>query len=180
MRCRQRSNDNAPRTNCRRASCGFPCGAPKSQTLLRTCASIAESSERLADEATTILGKCLPPRGTADQRPAWFSDTCRAAKQCRSPQSPRWLATTAIPMVIVITGISNPLLDQSTRRLEQDLRLQENRKWRLFRNPKPADRQSIADVLADWRDERLPEHRRKTVLITVLKKPRTSQPQPRS
>jgi len=41
----------------------------------------------------------------------------------------------SFPMVIVVTGISTPLLDQSTRRLEQDLRLQENRKWRLFRNP---------------------------------------------
>ncbi len=73
------------------------------------------------------------------------------------------------PMVIVITGVSNPLLDQSTQRLEQDLRLQNNRKWRLFRNPKPEDRQSISDVLADWRNDRLPDRRRKTVLITVLK-----------
>jgi hypothetical protein len=73
------------------------------------------------------------------------------------------------PVVIVITGISNPLLAQSTRRLEQDLRLQDNRKWRLFRNPKVEDRQSIADVLAAWRDPRLADHRRKTVLITVLK-----------
>jgi hypothetical protein len=73
------------------------------------------------------------------------------------------------PMVIVITGIATNLLDQSTRRLEKDLQLQANRKWRLFLNPKPEQRQNIADVLADWSDPNLSDQRRQTVLITVLK-----------
>ena len=128
-----------------------------------------ESTERLADEATTILGKCLPPRGTAESTTGLVLGYVQSGKTMSFTTVAALARDNGFPMVIVVTGISTPLLDQSTRRLEQDLRLQENRKWRLFRNPKPADRQSIADVLDDWRDGRLPEHRRKTVLITVLK-----------
>jgi len=73
------------------------------------------------------------------------------------------------PMVIVITGIATTLLGQSRGRLETDLRLQTNRKWRLFLNPKPDQQQAVADVLTDWVDPKLPDHRRQTVLITVLK-----------
>lgn len=129
-----------------------------------------ESTERLAAEATNILSKCLPPQGAAESTTGLVLGYVQSGKTMSFTTVAALARDNSFPMVIVVTGISNPLLDQSTRRLEQDLRLQENRKWRLFRNPKPNnDRQAIADVLADWRDGTLPEHRRKTVLITVLK-----------
>ena len=128
-----------------------------------------ESSERLVSEATGILGKCIPPHVAADSTTGLVLGYVQSGKTMSFTTVAALARDNGYPMVIVITGISNPLLDQSTRRLEQDLRLQDNRKWRLFRNPKVDDRQSIADVLAAWRDQRLPDHRRKTVLITVLK-----------
>jgi hypothetical protein len=128
-----------------------------------------ESSERLVSEATGILSKCIPPQGPADSTTGLVLGYVQSGKTMSFTTVAALARDNGYPMVIVITGISNPLLDQSTRRLEQDLRLQDNRKWRLFRNPKVDDRQSIADVLAAWRDRRLADHRRKTVLITVLK-----------
>src|SRR5580704_5960784 len=128
-----------------------------------------ESSERLVSEATGILGKCIPPQGPADSTTGLELGYVQSGKTMSFTTVAALARDNSYPVVIVITGISNPLLDQSTRRLEQDLRLQDNRKWRLFRNPKLEDRQSIADVLAAWRDPRLADHRRKTVLITVLK-----------
>lgn len=128
-----------------------------------------ESSERLAAEATNILSKCLPPEAAAESTTGLVLGYVQSGKTMSFTTVAALARDNSFPMVIVVTGTSTPLFDQSTRRLEQDLRLQENRKWRLFRNPKPNDRQSIADVLADWRDDRLPEHRRKSVLITVLK-----------
>jgi hypothetical protein len=127
------------------------------------------SRERLAEEATRILARCVTPRG---------SDAASTGLVLGYVQSGKTMSFTTVtalardnnyPMVIVVTGVSNPLLDQSTTRLERDLRLQDNRKWRLFRNPKLDDREAIAHVLSDWRDERVPEGRRKTVLVTVLK-----------
>ncbi len=128
-----------------------------------------ESSERLVSEATGILSKCIPPQGPADSTTGLVLGYVQSGKTMSFTTVAALARDNGYPLVIVITGISNPLLDQSTRRLEQDLRLQDNRKWRLFRNPKVDDRQSIADVLAAWRDQRLADHRRKTVLITVLK-----------
>jgi hypothetical protein len=127
------------------------------------------SSELLVSEATGILGKCIPPQGPADSTTGLVLGYVQSGKTMSFTTVAALARDNGYPMVIVITGVSNPLLDQSTRRLEQDLRLQDNRKWRLFRNPKVDERQSISDVLAAWRDPRLADHRRKTVLITVLK-----------
>jgi len=129
----------------------------------------SDSSERIVSEATNILSKCSPPQLSGESTTGLVLGYVQSGKTLSFTAVAALARDNSYPMIIVITGISNPLLDQSTQRLEQDLRLQNNRKWRLFRNPKPDDRQSISDVLADWRNNRLPDHRRKTVLITVLK-----------
>ncbi len=129
----------------------------------------SDSGEQLIAEATSIFSKCIPPNGPADSTTGLVLGYVQSGKTMSFTTVAALARDNGYPLVIVITGISNPLLDQSTSRLEADLRLHNNRKWRLFRNPKPEDRQSIADTLADWRDKRLPDYRRKTVLITVLK-----------
>ena len=128
-----------------------------------------DSSERIVSEATSILSKCIPPQSSADSTTGLVLGYVQSGKTLSFTTVAALARDNSYPMIIVITGISNPLLDQSTQRLEQDLRLHHNRKWHLFRNPKPNDRQSIDDVLTDWRNNRLADHRRKTVLITVLK-----------
>jgi hypothetical protein len=128
-----------------------------------------EGGERVISEATGVLSRCIPPNAPADSTTGLVLGYVQSGKTMSFTTVAALARDNGYPMVIVITGISNPLLDQSTSRLEEDLRLQNNRKWRLFRNPKPDHRQSINDVLADWRDQRLPDHRRKTVLVTVLK-----------
>ena len=127
------------------------------------------SSERLVYEATSVLSKCIPPQGAAESTTGLVLGYVQSGKTMSFTTVAALARDNSYPMVIVITGVSNPLLDQSTRRLEQDLRLQDNRKWRLFRNPKLEDLQNIGDVLAAWHDRSLPDHRRKTVLVTVLK-----------
>jgi hypothetical protein len=129
----------------------------------------SDSNERIVNEAVNILGKCIPPTAGADSTTGLVLGYVQSGKTLSFTTVAALARDNQYPMVIVITGVSNPLLHQSTQRLEQDLRLHDNRKWRLFRNPESGDRQSIDDVLADWRNDRLPDHRRKTVLITVLK-----------
>jgi len=129
----------------------------------------SDSSERIISEATNILSKCIPPQLAGESTTGLVLGYVQSGKTMSFTTVAALARDNSYPMIIVITGVSNPLLDQSTQRLEQDLRLQNNRKWRLFRNPKPDDRQSISNVLDDWRSDRLPDQRRKTVLITVLK-----------
>jgi hypothetical protein len=128
-----------------------------------------ESSDRIVSEAASILGKSAPPGASPSSITGLVLGYVQSGKTLSFTTVAALARDNGYPMVIVITGVATNLLDQSTGRLEKDLHLQTNRKWRLFRNPKPEQRQNIADVLADWSDPRLLDQRRQTVLITVLK-----------
>jgi hypothetical protein len=79
------------------------------------------------------------------------------------------------PIVIVIAGTTIPLFNQSTTRLQRDLRLntRPDRRWQLFPLQKDTHQASmlsaIRGVLADWSDGAVPDSDKKTVLITVMK-----------
>lgn len=138
------------------------------QGLLEHLQMDRESKETLAIEAATILGKCIPPNAAADSTTGLVLGYVQSGKTLSFTAVAALARDNGYPMVIVITGIATNLLGQSLRRLETDLRLQTNRKWRLFLNPKPNQHQTVADVLRDW-EHPLPDHRRQSVLITVLK-----------
>jgi len=146
-----------------------PLQGPEVQGLLEHLSIDRESKDSLAGEAATILGKCIPPQGAQDSTTGLVLGYVQSGKTLSFTTVAALARDNAYPMVIVITGIATNLLGQSRGRLEADLRLQTNRKWRLFLNPKPDQQQAVADVLADWRDPGLLDHRRQTVLITVLK-----------
>jgi hypothetical protein len=128
-----------------------------------------DSKDNLGSEAATILGKCIPPQAQPQSTTGLVLGYVQSGKTLSFTAVAALARDNGYPMVIVITGIATNLLDQSRGRLETDLRLQTNRKWRLFLNPRPDQRQAVVDVLADWTDNALPDHRRQTVLVTVLK-----------
>lgn len=77
-------------------------------------------------------------------------------------------------IIVVIAGISTNLVDQSTKRLDKDLRISDryDRKWLgVKKNPTntSTDRDDISTVLKEWRNPTFPEDERRTVLITVMK-----------
>jgi hypothetical protein len=78
-------------------------------------------------------------------------------------------------LVIVITGTTTTLLDQSVNRLRRDLGLDaDNRGWRhlpVVPQTDP-DLHPLRDVLAEWNDPDVPPHDRRTILITVMKQHR--------
>jgi len=159
----------APQQDLPVGSLWLPTQGQEVQELVRHLAFDATNSGRLVAEATTILSKCIPPQDPAQSTTGLVLGFVQSGKTLAFTTVAALARDNNYPLVIVITGSSNPLLNQSVGRLDVDLRLQTNRKWRLFRNPKLENRQSITDVLADWRDENLPNYRRKTILITVLK-----------
>lgn len=74
-------------------------------------------------------------------------------------------------MVIVMTGISIPLYEQSSGRLRGDLRLDtpRDRKWMLFTNPRTTDARTLQDLLRDWHDGATLPEQKMTALIAVMK-----------
>jgi hypothetical protein len=139
------------------------------QGLLEHLRMDRDSKETLATEAATILGKCIPPQAGPDSTTGLVLGYVQSGKTLSFTAVAALARDNGFPMVIVITGIATNLFGQSLGRLESDLRLQTNRKWRLFSNPKPDQSQAVADMLRDWENPRLADHRRQTVLITVLK-----------
>lgn len=167
------NNDNSeviiPREEIPPGSRWVPLQGPELRGLLDHLSIDPDEKDRLAEEARTILSKCIPPRGTPDSTTGLVLGYVQSGKTLSFTAVAALARDNEYPMVIVITGIATNLLGQSVERLEKDLRLQTNRKWRLFLNPKPNEQQAVANVLTDWSDQGLPDNRRKTVLITVLK-----------
>jgi len=159
----------SPRDELPPGSLWVPLQGPEVQNLLDHLLLDRDSKDRLASEATMILGKCIPPHGAPEPTTGLVLGYVQSGKTLSFTAVAALARDNGYPMVIVITGIATNLLDQSRCRLETDLQLQTNRKWRLFLNPRPEQRQAVADVLADWSDPTLSDLRRQTVLVTVLK-----------
>jgi hypothetical protein len=158
-----------PREELPPGSLWVPLQGPEVRGLVDHLSIDREGKDRLAAEAATILGKCIPPDGVPDSTTGLVLGYVQSGKTLSFTAVAAMARDNGYPMVIVITGIATNLLGQSRGRLETDLRLQTNRKWRLFLNPRPVEQEAVANVLTDWTDPGLPDHRRQTVLITVLK-----------
>ena len=75
------------------------------------------------------------------------------------------------PLIIVITGTTTNLFEQSAERLESDLRLdtRSDRKWEHLQEPTSTKRERLTQLFDDWRDPSVPPSERRIVLITIKK-----------
>lgn len=132
------------------------------------------STERLLNETKAILALCGSPQQDTN------SETGLVFGYVQSGKTMSFTTLTALAkdndyqIIIVIAGISTNLVDQSTKRLEKDLRLNDryDRKWLgVKKNPTntSTDRDDISTVLKEWKNPTFPEDERRTVLITVMK-----------
>jgi hypothetical protein len=138
------------------------------------------SRDSVRDAAISILAKGTPPTAAEGQQTGLVIGYVQGGKTMSFETVAALARDNGFQMVIVVAGTSNPLLDQSTGRLQRDLRLDvpgRERRWIQFENPDDDDAtvQAIRDVLDDWRDAGTPEEFKKTVLITVLKNHRRLQ-----
>lgn len=130
-----------------------------------------ESLERLQKESVRILTRCVDPH---DSR---ASNTGLVIGHVQSGKTMSFTTVTAMAkdngfgLVIIVTGTSVNLFEQSRDRLFGDLRLQtrRDRKWQHFSNPQVAQRDRMNRILEDLRDPETPPSERQTVLITVMK-----------
>lgn len=132
-------------------------------------------TERTALERQTvsILGKSIPPQNPQG------SETGLALGYVQSGKTLSFTCVTALasdnrfPLIIVITGTSIPLFQQSVRRLRNDLRIDNPEshawRWQFFQNPNVRQNHlnRIRDVLAEWTNPQVADKR--TCLITVMK-----------
>ena len=133
-----------------------------------------ESRQNILNSAISILSKGISPIDKTGQETGLVIGYIQSGKTMSFETVTALARDNAFQLVILIAGISNPLLNQSADRLRRDLKLDDvnrRRSWIQFQNPSNDDTtiQAIRDVLEDWNDSETPEQYKKTVLITVLK-----------
>jgi hypothetical protein len=134
----------------------------------------AESRHTVLDAAVSILAKGTPPTAATGQETGLIVGYVQSGKTMSFETVAVLARENGYQIVIVVAGVSNPLLEQSVGRLRRDFGLDDPnqaRQWIQFQNPTNDDSivQAIRDVINDWRDPGTPDEYKKTVLITVLK-----------
>ncbi len=150
-----------------------PVVGPEALELLRNVAPEASRAE-IQNAAVSVLSKGIPPTAQTGQETGLVIGYVQSGKTLSFETVTALARDNGFPLVVIVAGTNTPLLDQSTKRINRDLRLDEPRrarKWVALQNPEndEATVQAIRDVLEDWRDPGTPEDFKKTVLITVLK-----------
>lgn len=134
--------------------------------------SLNETGSKILSETTNILRLCVNPAAANN------SETGIVIGYVQSGKTLSFTTLTALArdndfrIIIIIAGTSVNLVNQSTNRLKDDLRLdkRDDRKWTLLSNPSTQEhKQTIKTVLAQWNDKSYSNDRCRTVLITVMK-----------
>jgi hypothetical protein len=147
----------------------------ETRELLRSSSAPSTSHDDIIASARSILSKCVPPTSPAGQETGLVVGYVQSGKTLSFTTVAALARDNLYTIVIVIAGTTIPLFNQSTTRLQRDLRLstRRDRRWQLFPLQKDTHQSSmlnaIRGVLADWGDASVPEDDKKTVLITVMK-----------
>ena len=79
--------------------------------------------DNLIETTSRILGQCVPASGPAASTTGLVIGYVQSGKTMSFTTVASMAVDNGYPVIIVITGTSNPLYDQSANRLERDLRL---------------------------------------------------------
>ena len=133
----------------------------------------AEERETIEAQTSSILGKCVPPSATQGRDTGLALGYVQSGKTLSFTCVAAMARDNGVPLVIVITGTSVPLFQQSVRRLRIDLRIENPAShewlWQFFQNPslRQNHHTRIRDFLAEWQEPRV--HDKQTCLIAVMK-----------
>ncbi|MGB0929334.1 MAG: Z1 domain-containing protein [Chitinophagales bacterium] len=134
------------------------------------------STERLLNESKEILSLCGNPETSENDDAGLVFGYVQSGKTMSFTTVTALARDNDYQIIIVIAGISTPLVNQSTNRLMKDLRidLRYDRKWiGVLKNPTGASaRETIGTVLREWRNPTFPQDERRSILITVMKNTR--------
>src|SRR3989344_1003177 len=110
-----------------------------------------EGCATIKGEAVNILSKCVPPSAPRGSVTGLVVGYVQSGKTMSYTTLAALARDNGYRMLVVITGISVPLLGQGSDRLKDDLRLDSRTdyRWQHFTNPTADKRASIENTLAD-------------------------------
>jgi hypothetical protein len=134
--------------------------------------TLNENGERILDETYRIMQVCGNPNNHTNNETGIVIGYVQSGKTLSFTTLTALARDNNYQVVIVIAGVSSNLVNQSTQRLANDLRLNTrfDRKWTLLQNPsRREEAETIETTLAQWTDPTFPNDRCRTLLITVMK-----------
>ena len=124
-------------------------------------------------EAQTILGRCVPPTKPEGTDTGLVIGYVQSGKTLSFTTILALARDNGYQLVIVIAGIATNLKSQSEKRIIRDLGFEEiSGAWAHYDNPslgKGGVVKAIQNALTLQRDKAVPQRKKRTVLITVLK-----------
>lgn len=144
----------------------------RSKGFINADKALNASGERILDETYRIMQVCGNPNNPTNNETGIIIGYVQSGKTLSFTTLTALARDNNYQIVIVIAGVSTNLVNQSTQRLSNDLRLNTrfDRKWTLLQNPsRRQDEEIIETTLAQWADPTFPNERCRTLLITVMK-----------
>lgn len=125
----------------------------------------------LIESTTRILSQCAPTNSQPTTKTGLVVGYVQSGKTMSFTTVAAMAVDNGYPVVIVITGTSIDLYNQSADRLNEDLRLnvRKDRKWQHIPEPQPNDSERIARIIQDWTDPTIPADDRRVLLVTIKK-----------
>lgn len=133
-----------------------------------------DGRDAVLETAASILSRGVNPKAPQDHSTGLVVGYVQSGKTLSFTTAIALARDNGYQLVIVVAGISKPLLNQSTQRLRKDLNVDDvdgPLRWAMYTNPTDDEnhRRYISAALDEWRDPQVPAQERATVLITVMK-----------
>jgi hypothetical protein len=130
-----------------------------------------EEVRQLLRSSISILQRGIDPSGQDATATGLVVGYVQSGKTMSFTTVAALAADNGFAIVIVITGTTNDLFEQSADRLSEDLCLdsRSKRKWLMLREPRRQDEEQITQILEDWADPNLDPSDRNPLLIAVKK-----------
>ena len=136
--------------------------------------TLNESGLRVLDETYRIMQVCGNPNNSANNETGIVIGYVQSGKTLSFTTLTALARDNNYQIVIIIGGTSVNLLDQSTKRVRKDLRIDSRygfeQRWTQITNPHTQeDIETITNALDQWANPTFPNDRCRTILITVMK-----------
>jgi len=149
-------------------------GLLRSKGFANTDRSLNENGTRVLDETYRIMEVCGNPNNATNNETGIVIGYVQSGKTLSFTTLTALARDNNYQIVIIIGGTSVNLLDQSTKRVRKDLRIDSRygfeQKWTQITNPNTQeDFDTITNALDQWANSNFPSERCRTILITVMK-----------
>ncbi|EQA46479.1 Z1 domain protein [Leptospira broomii serovar Hurstbridge str. 5399] len=146
----------------------------RSKGFINSTKVLSNTGQRILDETHRIMQACGNPENQTNVNTGLVIGYVQSGKTLSFTTLTALARDNNYQIVIILGGAKINLLEQSTIRLKNDLKINERfglrQKWLQITNPENNDHSSsIANSLDQWRNPSFPNDRCKTVLITVMK-----------